>query len=383
MSKLSDKYASDSDSGDDALLGYVPFATPKKDLKPSAPVSDSLKKRGGEKTFSQDDVFDVEFLGVLPTVDNSHVADHIQRGEKVGSVSTNKPMTEVTMMEKVSWLSFAGRTTSSRGNLSNDSVVESDESDEWFERKKKPKVAGVKPEKKEIESKALVDSDESDEWFERKKKPKVAGAKREKKEIEIKTNASTIAAKKKLKGGEEKVKAKKKTGSEGKKKKMKDMSTEELLNTFEYPLPLGLGGKRLPCLRAFNAPLCKCRFMGTAVRMKVKPAKLPEVRAKVVFVRGVAKTFVQYGCPIPKDLGGGLRAYKCPGWTMSLNDRGGKVFGRKEGFSSGDNCKSLVIEEVKSCNVDDSGVYSITEVGLTDEAVEYFHSEGARISEKR
>ena len=176
------------------------------------------------------------------------------------------------------------------------------------------------------------------------------------------------------------MKLARKNRSEGKKKK-KDMSTEELLNTFDYSLPLG--GQRLPCLRAFNAPLCKCRFLGTAVRMKLKAAKLPEVRPKVIIVRGVAKTFIQYGCPIPKDLGGGLRAFKCPGWTMSLNHRGEKVFGRKEGFSSGDNCKSLVVEEVKSCSVDDTGVYSITEVGLTDEAVEYFHSEGARKSEKR
>jgi hypothetical protein len=357
MSKLYDPYA--SDDGDDALLAYVPFSTPKKDLKLSAPVSDSFTKKLGEKSFSQEDVAEVEFLGVLPSVERSNVADHIQRGEKVTMMEkvSRQPFADshsqrgekVTMMEKESRQPFADLAMSSSGKSSKDSVADSDESDEWFERKKKPKAAGAKPEKKEIESK---------------------------------TNASTIAAKKKLKGGEEKVKPKKKSGSEGKKKKKKkDMTTEELLNTFDYSLPLG--SKRLPCLRAFNAPLCKCRFMGTQVRMKVKPANLPEVRPKVVWVRGVAKTFIDYGRPIPKDLGGGLRAYKCPGWTMSLNDRGGKVFGRKEGFSSGDNCKSLVIEEVKSCKVDAANVYSITEVGLTDEAVEYFHSEGARISEKR
>lgn len=163
-----------------------------------------------------------------------------------------------------------------------------------------------------------------------------------------------------------------------KKRKVADLSTQELLDSFEYPLPLGI--KRLPSLRAFRPPLCNCRFLDTQVLMKAKPTALREMIPTVVRVKGVEKTFMKYGKALPRESGGSLRSWKCPGWTVSYVN-GKPVFGRKEGYSSGEYCRSIIIDEVLDYDVV-NGVEVITEVGLSDDAMDYLMSPGARISEQ-
>jgi len=170
------------------------------------------------------------------------------------------------------------------------------------------------------------------------------------------------------------------SGKPKKKKRLSLLSTDEVLSLFDYAIPLGV--KRLPSLRAFNAPFCNCSFWGGQVRMNVRPTAHRDVIPKTVMLKtGAIKTFIQYGKPVSKEDGGALRSWRCPGWTMSMVGEK-KVFGRKEGFSRGDNCRSIKIEEVKEFRVVDGNVV-ITKVGLTEDAIDYLKGPGARISEKR
>jgi hypothetical protein len=167
-----------------------------------------------------------------------------------------------------------------------------------------------------------------------------------------------------------------------KKKRVGDMSTDELLASFDYALPLGKDGKRLPSIRAFARPKCNCTHIFNEVFMEVKPSKLRQIIPVVTLDKtGKQVTRLTFGKALEKEKGGSLRSWKCPGWKVTY-DGLKPIFGRKEGYSDGRTCRSIRIDEIKDYEIEANGKVVITKVGLTDAAIEFFKSPGARLSER-
>jgi hypothetical protein len=327
--KVSLKWSVDDDDDDDdessdetrALLGYVPFGESPKRLSNVAapPVSGSIKK---EARFSQESLSsEVEFLGVAPAP-SDYDLEELENREESGMRKAKRSKTK--QKEKAAQKEF---------------VAEEEDDEDDFEV-------------------AAEEEDDEDDF--EPKKPKKKSSKLS--EAEPKTKSSEVP----------------KAEPKAKKRKPADISTEDLLDSFEYTLPLGT--TRLPSLRAFRPPICNCRFFDNQVLMKAKPSAVRQMIPVVTVVNGVEKTSMRFGKPIPRAAGGSLRSWKCPGWTVS-HVNGEPVFGRKEGYSSGQFCRSIVIDEILDYDVVD-GVGVITEVGLSDDAYDYLMSPGARLSEK-
>jgi hypothetical protein len=320
----------DDESSDEtrALLGYVPFGeSPKRASKLPAPVSGSVQK---QPRYSQDSLSDIEVLG-FASAPKDYDFEFFENKKAQKAAQPKPQLTE----------------------------CETDDDDFFEERKPSKKVKDKKLVKQELKTSRKLRDEEKDELADNDDDDQFEDVHAKSKKLKVSSSSSV---------------------NQEKKKRVGKMTTPELLDSFEYHLPLGV--KRLPSLRAFNNPFCSCTFWDGQVRMVVKPSKYPEITSKTILLKnGAMKTIVQYGKPVPREQGGSLRSWRCPGWTMTLNgDK--KIFGRKEGYSSGSSCRSVAIDEIKDFTVR-NGERIITEVGLSDYAVEYFNSPGARISEKR
>ena len=166
-----------------------------------------------------------------------------------------------------------------------------------------------------------------------------------------------------------------------KKKRIGNMTTAELLDSFDYTLPLGKDGKRLPSLRAFARPKCNCTHIFNEVFMVIKPTTLRQIIPKIIIVDGIQRTQLIFGAALEKERGGSLRSWKCPGWTVTYDGLKPK-FGRKAGYSDGRSCRSIAIEEIKEEVMEENGKVVIMKVGLTDAAIAFLKSPGARMSER-